>query len=322
MNVRVFGITGKATLEPLRHKELSGQWAHDEIERWIDVEAATQAELRELLAPLGLPSKILEALLNPLRSSERIISQSTALYLEVPTHLGWDQLEKPYISILSVSTTIITIHRDPEHTIEDIICGVGVDAPLYAHTCAALLYYLLIEIGRQNVDAALAVRGEADRLDMAAQEDPQRLDPKVIADLRRRIAHYAAVNDEHTYCAGILQTVESEAFRISAQGSFFHEMLRLSELARQIIAGAQARVSALQREYELCVQSRVDKRLQFLTILSAVFLPLTLISAIYGMNFNDLPGMGMRYGYLIVIAMMLGTAGVTGAYLYARGWFE
>jgi magnesium transporter len=66
----------------------------------------------------------------------------------------------------------------------------------------------------------------------------------------------------------------------------------------------------------------VDNRLRFLTILSSVFLPLTLISAIYGMNFNDLPAMNEPKGYLVVIALMLGTAGATGAYLYWRGWFE
>jgi len=58
------------------------------------------------------------------------------------------------------------------------------------------------------------------------------------------------------------------------------------------------------------------------TILSAVFLPLTLISAVYGMNFNDLPGMGVPYGYLVVIALMFATAGFTAGYLYWRGWFE
>ncbi|MEQ8790825.1 MAG: CorA family divalent cation transporter [Pirellulaceae bacterium] len=120
----------------------------------------------------------------------------------------------------------------------------------------------------------------------------------------------------------MLQTVESEAFRVSEQERFFHELLRLSELARQLIDGAEARVASLERDYELTMQRRVDSRLRFLTILSAVFLPLTLISAVYGMNFNDLPGMGVPLGYLVVIALMFATAGFTAGYLYWRGWFE
>jgi magnesium transporter len=56
--------------------------------------------------------------------------------------------------------------------------------------------------------------------------------------------------------------------------------------------------------------------------LSAIFLPLTLISAIYGMNFTDLPGMGLPFGYLIVVGVMLTTVVAMGLYLGAKGWFQ
>ncbi len=51
-------------------------------------------------------------------------------------------------------------------------------------------------------------------------------------------------------------------------------------------------------------------------------MPLTLISAIYGMNFTDLPGMGIPDGYWFVIGFMVATALATGIFLYWRGWFE
>jgi magnesium transporter len=321
MNVRVFGISDRATLQPLPEQEFSASWQDDETHRWIDIEAATQQELRELLAPLQLHETILGACLDAARS-ERFISHRSALYLEVPTHLGWDQEEKPYISVLCLPSTIITIHRDRLHSIEDIARGLDAEVPLYAQSASALLYYLLLQVGEGNVAAALDTRGDAERLDRDYHENPDKLDPQAIAALRRRVSHYAAVLDDHAYIAGVLQTVESGAFRVSQQGSFFHEMLRLSELSRQLVDGAGSRVADLERDHEMSVQRRVDSRLRFLTILSAVFLPLTLISAVYGMNFNDLPGMGVPYGYLVVVALMFATAGFTAGYLYWRGWFE
>ena len=281
--------------------------------------------MRQLLAPLELPQAIVNACLEPQRSA-RFLSQRRRLYLEVPTHLGWDQTAKPYVSVLCLNTTLITIHRDSLHTIEDLIGGLDAEVPLYAQSTSALLYYLLIEIGRGNIDAALAVRADAERLDQDCHEHPNSLDPREIATLRRQVSHYSAVHDDHTYNVGMLQTVESEAFRISEQGKFFHETLRLAELSQQLIDGAESRVNSLQRDYELQMQSRVENRLRFLTILSAVFLPLTLISAIYGMNFTNLPAMGLPYGYFIVVGFMLATAGVTGGLsilaglVRVRGW--
>jgi magnesium transporter len=321
MNVRIFGISGKATLQALKETELSASWQQDDTHRWIDVEAATQDELRQLLEPLDLHASVLNACLMPERST-RFISQRNALYFELPTHLGWDESEKPYLSVICLNTTIITIHRDPLHTMDDIISGLDEEVPLYAQTSSALLYYVLLEVGRCNVDAALDVRAEAERLDQISHESLEGVDPQMISELRRRINHYAAVHDDHIYCTGLLQTVESEAFDASQQSQFFHELLRLSELAGQLIDGAESRVSSLERDYELSLQKRVDNRLRFLTVLSAVLMPLSLISGIYGMNFTDLPGMGVPGGYWFVIGFMLATALLTGAYLYLRGWFE
>lgn len=321
MKVRVFGISDNSTLIHLAETKLSAIWLDDDKHRWIDIEAATAEELKQLLTPLNLRPEVLKACLQPERS-ERLMSQTAALYMEFPTHLGWDQSEKPYVSILCLHTTIITIHHDRLHTIEDVIRDLDGDVPLYANNSSALLYYLLIEIGKQNVDAALRVRDDAEILDHACHENPDALDPQIISTLRRKLSHYSSVHDDQSYCVGVLQTVESAVFRFSEQSKFFSDMLQLSELAGQIISGSANRVDSLQREYEAVVQSRVDSRLQFLTILSAVFLPLTLISAIYGMNFDDLPGMGVKSGYLIVIGIMLASAVFTAGYFYIRGWFE
>ncbi len=321
MNVKIFGISSKTTLQSLQETELSPSWQRDDTHRWIDVEAATQDDLRQLLEPLGLHKSLLEACLTPERST-RFISHRNALYLELPTHLGWDDAEKPYLSVICLNTILITIHRDPLHTLEDIISGLDEEVPLYANSSSALLHYVCMEIGRCNVDAALDVRAEAERLDQISNESLDEVDPQMISELRRKINHHAAVHDDHTYCAGVLQTVESEAFSASQQFHFYHELLRLTELAGHLIDGAESRVSSLERDYELSLQKRVDNRLRFLAILSAVLMPLTLISGIYGMNFSDLPGMGEPDGHLFVIGFMLVTALLSGIYLFWKGWFE
>jgi magnesium transporter len=43
----------------------------------------------------------------------------------------------------------------------------------------------------------------------------------------------------------------------------------------------------------------------FLTVLSSVFLPLTFIVGLYGMNFKTMPELEWRYGYLFVWVLML-----------------
>ena len=59
-----------------------------------------------------------------------------------------------------------------------------------------------------------------------------------------------------------------------------------------------------------------------LTILTSIFAPLTLIAGIYGMNFEVMPELHLRYGYFVVLALMAVVAIVQTYWLWRRGWFE
>ena len=48
---------------------------------------------------------------------------------------------------------------------------------------------------------------------------------------------------------------------------------------------------------------RLNNIMKIFTVLSAVFLPLTLITGWYGMNFTGMPELTWRYGYLFVFAL-------------------
>ena len=54
----------------------------------------------------------------------------------------------------------------------------------------------------------------------------------------------------------------------------------------------------------------MNSRLQILTVISAVFLPLTLLAGIYGMNFENMPELQESYGYPAVLGLMVMIAAV------------
>jgi len=54
---------------------------------------------------------------------------------------------------------------------------------------------------------------------------------------------------------------------------------------------------------------RMNKVMQVLTIVATIFIPLTFIAGIYGMNFEFMPELSFKYGYFIVWFVMLVVAG-------------
>ena len=52
------------------------------------------------------------------------------------------------------------------------------------------------------------------------------------------------------------------------------------------------------------IQEKTNRRINVLTIVQAIFLPLTLLAGIYGMNFQYMPELTWRYAYPTFLAFM------------------
>jgi magnesium transporter len=67
--------------------------------------------------------------------------------------------------------------------------------------------------------------------------------------------------------------------------------------------------------------TRLNEVIRVLTIISTIFMPLTFIVGVYGMNFDYFPELEWRYGYGMVWAIMLGIALAMIAYFKYKKWF-
>lgn len=67
--------------------------------------------------------------------------------------------------------------------------------------------------------------------------------------------------------------------------------------------------------------SKTNDVMKFLALISATMLPLTLLSGIYGMNFENMPLLHSNYGYFITIGLMIMIFFALIAYFWRKGWF-
>jgi magnesium transporter len=82
------------------------------------------------------------------------------------------------------------------------------------------------------------------------------------------------------------------------------------------------RISALRANFQLHAQDKTNRKLGMLTILSAIFMPITLLAVIWGMNFETMPELKYAFSYPIVLGFMALIA--AGMYRFFRrgGWFD
>jgi len=65
---------------------------------------------------------------------------------------------------------------------------------------------------------------------------------------------------------------------------------------------------------------RTNDVMKMLTIMASIFIPLTFLAGLYGMNFQHMPELHTRWGYPVLLAMMVAIVGIMLWYFHRRGW--
>jgi magnesium transporter len=73
--------------------------------------------------------------------------------------------------------------------------------------------------------------------------------------------------------------------------------------------------------YLSSVSNRLNEVMKVLTVISTIFIPLTFIAGLYGMNFRFMPELEWRWGYPTVVALMAVVSLVMLYYFKRRKWF-
>jgi magnesium transporter len=99
------------------------------------------------------------------------------------------------------------------------------------------------------------------------------------------------------------------------------QVLDMVETYRELAA-------SLMDVYLSSVSNKMNEIMKLLTVISSIFIPLTFIAGIYGMNFNtekspfNMPELNWYWGYPLVMVLMVAISLVWFSCFWQRGWFE
>ncbi len=69
------------------------------------------------------------------------------------------------------------------------------------------------------------------------------------------------------------------------------------------------------------LNNRLNEEMKVLSVVAALALPATVITGIFGTNFDDIPGLHNRWGFAVMLAAMFGVQLAMFAFFRRRGWF-
>lgn len=171
-----------------------------------------------------------------------------------------------------------------------------------------LLYMMLDELVDNYGSLLAGVEDHIDELDTKLMSGEERCELREIYDVK------SAVMTMRRMLTPMRETV-SLAADVMTRG----EDIAVTPYMRDLAAN----VAALATEADVCLDmltsltelymanqsNSMNATMKVLTVVSSIFIPMTFIAGIYGMNFHFMPEMTWQYGYPFALGLMAATAG-------------
>jgi magnesium transporter len=80
-------------------------------------------------------------------------------------------------------------------------------------------------------------------------------------------------------------------------------------------------MSAMLEVYVSNISNKLNEVMKILTIISTIFIPLTFVTSLYGMNFRYMPEIGWKYGYAMTWLIIAAIIIIMLSYFRRKKWF-
>ncbi len=303
-------------IEEMRHR-------HSVV--WVDVDGhGSGEELRALAEAFGLHPLALEDVVNtPQRPKVEPYADQLFVIARMPVGETGDSEQ---VSLFLGDGWLLTIQEQPGDCFEEVRERLRRANARIRQSGADYLAYALLDA---LVDAYFPV---LDRLgDELEQVENQVLDnvsdsvvPKIHGARRSLLALRKTITPHRELVNSLLR---DDSPLISDQTGLFlrdvyDHVLRLSELVETYRELSSDIMSA----HMSAISNRMNEVMKLLTIIATIFIPLSFIAGLYGMNFDpaspwNMPELRWRFGYPFALGLMAGVAGAFIWWIRRKGWF-
>jgi magnesium transporter len=88
----------------------------------------------------------------------------------------------------------------------------------------------------------------------------------------------------------------------------------------EIVETYRENASGLNDLYMSVISNRMNEIMKVLTIMASLFIPVTFVAGVYGMNFEYIPELAWQYSYPVFWGCCISIVGFLLFYFYRKGW--
>lgn len=289
---------------------------------WLEINSDDRNIVADALRKHNIGEKILERIVNP-GISPRFIIMDNSIIFDLPIPANQIDSNTEYLTLLISKNMLVTVLNNKNNILKDIGETIENNAIKLQLNVLTILYFIISEIIQFGIDSTADFRNKINSLSKRIDSLEDIPSIKEIINTKHEMGVLSGIVEDQYNIIGFMprlnwnQLKEIENLRIELK-----DLFRGFEHVQKNLERLEDKLESIHSQYQLILQEKANKKLNTLTIIQAIFVPLTLIAGIYGMNFTLMPELTWSFGYFLILGLM-GLLILVELLIFKRkGWFD
>ncbi len=229
-------------------------------------------------------------------------------------------LHTEQVSIFVGHKTVLTFQETPGDVWDPIRQRIRTAGSTLRRNDASFLAYSLIDAIVDEAFPILELFG--DRLEELEDRVLQHPTPDTIQEIHRIKRELLLVRRALWPMREVLHKMQREPHECFSEvtQTYIRDVYDHAVQAIDIVETYREVATGLTETYMTSMSNRMNEIMKVLTIMGTIFIPLTFLAGVYGMNFHHFPELDWPYAYPVFWAICLVTAGGMILWFRRRGW--
>lgn len=317
---------------PIQKIESSESFLQSDSKTWVQVQGLHDVDkLRTVWDYFELHPLIQEDIVNmSQRPKIEEYEDSVFVVMRMITHRNQNgqsqELHTEQISIVLGKNYVLSFQDSDDPVFDPIIKRLEMEGTRLRKFGSDYLAYALIDTIVDHYYQGLDMIGiSIEDVEELIIEDPQEKHLQKIHKMRRELVHFRksvwSLRDGMNSLIRDESPLISDEVKVFIRDVYDHlvQVIDIIETSREMVFG-------LYDMYMSGLSNRMNEVMKVLTIIATIFMPLTFVAGIYGMNFNpeasplNMPELNWYYGYPAAWLVMLILAVIMAFYFKRKGW--
>lgn len=283
---------------------------------WIDLEEPTSEEIKRIKDMYHFHPTTIEYSEDKVRRPKLEYYDDHMFYITHILREKNDEIIKQELNFFINEKYIVTVHQMPIEELNQIRGTFHEKASTYE-----IFHHMLGAIVESYLSLIDKIEEELEKIEDNTQNKKMSELMTDLFDIRKMLLHigYTVLPmKDMLYQMLNSNLLKGNMYKRKYFSRIYDNLAKLSDM----VTTNREIASDIRDNYLSLNSYQTNKLITVLTIIAAIFTPLTFIAGVYGMNFVNMPELNWENGYYIVLSLMAVIAVVMFLWFKVKGWFK